>query len=99
MMGPARGCSHPGIIYRVDMAKGDLPKAELFLSTEFKGLDASQYTVEQVFFQLRDKTMVPVFIASRKDEKKDGSSACLLYGYGGFNISLTPRFACVQLRN
>ena len=87
----------PGIIYRVDMSKGDPPKAELFLSTEIKGLDASQYTVEQVFFPSRDKTMVPMFIASRKDEKRDGSSACLLYGYGGFNISLTPCFSITQL--
>lgn len=87
----------PGIIYRVDMSKGDPPKAELFLSTEIKGLDPSQYTVEQVFFPSRDKTMVPMFIASRKDEKRDGSAACLLYGYGGFNISLTPCFSITQL--
>ena len=44
------------------------------------------------------KLQVPMFIASRKDEKRDGSSACLLYGYGGFNISLTPRYAiCINM--
>ena len=54
------------------------------------GFDQSLYQVEQVFYQSKDKTEVPMFIASRKDSKRDGTSPCLLYGYGGFNISLTP---------
>ena len=54
------------------------------------GFDQSLYQVEQVFYESKDKTEVPMFIASRKDSKRDGTSPCLLYGYGGFNISLTP---------
>ena len=62
----------------------------MFKNTEIQGFDQSLYEVEQVFYQSKDKTEVPMFIASRKDTKKDASAPCLLYGYGGFNISLTP---------
>ena len=67
-------------------------KFQLFLETKIEGFDPSLYNVEQVFYKSKDETKVPMFIASRKDEKKDGTSPCLLYGYGGFNISLTPRY-------
>ncbi len=80
----------PGIIYHVDM-KEKKPTPKLFMETEIAGFRSSDYKVEQVFYESQDSTRVPMFIASRKDEPKDGTSPCLLYGYGGFNISLTPR--------
>ena len=61
------------------------------METEIKGFQPSDYTVEQVFYDSKDGTKVPMFVAARKDEARDGTSPCLLYGYGGFNISLTPR--------
>lgn len=63
----------------------------MFLETKIEGFDPSLYSVEQVFYESKDGTKIPMTIGSRKDEKKDGTSPCLLYGYGGFNISITPR--------
>ena len=50
------------------------------------------YVVEQVFYNSKDGTRVPMFITHRKDIPLDGSNPTILYGYGGFNISLTPGF-------
>jgi prolyl oligopeptidase len=70
---------------------------QMFMETEISGFDQSEYKVEQVFYPSKDGTKIPMFIASRKEEKRDSSSPCLLYGYGGFNISLTPSFSITQL--
>jgi prolyl oligopeptidase len=50
------------------------------------------YVTEQVFYNSKDGTRVPMFITHRRDMKKDGNQATLLYGYGGFNASATPSF-------
>ena len=60
------------------------------METEISGFSASDFAVEQVFYESKDGTRVPMFVAFKKGEKRDGTSPCLLYGYGGFNISLTP---------
>jgi prolyl oligopeptidase len=54
---------------------------------------AEDYVMEQVFYHSRDGTRVPMFVAHKKGIVLDGSNATLLYGYGGFNISLPPMFA------
>ncbi len=54
--------------------------------------DTSAYVTDQVFYASRDGTRVPMSITHRRDMPRDGNQPVLLYGYGGFNISLTPLF-------
>ncbi|MBU2652201.1 MAG: prolyl oligopeptidase family serine peptidase [Bacteroidetes bacterium] len=61
---------------------------------EFNGED---YTVEQVFYNSKDGTKVPMFIVYKKGLVMDGNNPALLYGYGGFNISETPDFSVSRL--
>lgn len=78
----------PSTIYRYDIASGE--------STLYKApdvaFDPSLFVTEQVFYASKDGTQVPMFITHRKDMKLNGKNPCLLYGYGGFQISITPGF-------
>jgi prolyl oligopeptidase len=56
-------------------------------------IDTSKITTEQVWFPSKDGTKISMFIIHNKDAKKDGSNPTILYGYGGFNVSMTPGFA------
>jgi len=59
-------------------------------------IDPSAYEVEQVSYPSKDGTPVSMFVVHRKDLKKDGSSPALLTGYGGFNLSVLPRFSAAD---
>ncbi len=59
--------------------------------------DPSEYVVKQVFATSRDGTRVPMFLAHRRDVELDGTNPTLLYGYGGFAISMTPGFSTSRL--
>jgi prolyl oligopeptidase len=59
--------------------------------------DPNAFETRQEFFTSRDGTKVPMFIVSKKGLKLDGSNPTYLYGYGGFNISLTPSFSVANL--
>jgi prolyl oligopeptidase len=59
--------------------------------------DPDDYVVEQVFYKSKDGTRVPMFIAHHKDVVVDGARPTMLYGYGGFNISLQPSFSTTRL--
>jgi len=61
---------------------------------DFNGDD---YVVKQVFYESKDGTRVPMFISHHKDVHPDGKTPTMLYGYGGFNISLTPSFSITRL--
>jgi prolyl oligopeptidase len=78
----------PKQVYRTSIATG---KTELWAKVELP-IDASPFTVEQVWYPSKDGTRVSMFLVHRKDLRKDGSNPVLLYGYGGFNVSMTPAF-------
>ena len=77
----------PGTIYRLNTSTGTM---ELFIQPKL-AFDPADYAVDQQFFISKDGTRVPMFVA-RKKSTAAGAPA-LLYGYGGFNISVTPGFS------
>ncbi|MDB9449225.1 prolyl oligopeptidase family serine peptidase [Dolichospermum circinale] len=79
----------PGTIYRYDMKTG---KSEIFRQPKVD-FNADEYETKQVFYESKDGTKVPMFITQKKGIKLDGNNPTYLYGYGGFNISLTPSFS------
>ncbi|KAL6600550.1 hypothetical protein ACP70R_045350 [Stipagrostis hirtigluma subsp. patula] len=82
----------PGIIYRCNLAS-TVPEMKIFREISVPGFDRTSLQVKQVFVPSKDGTKIPMFVMSKKDIKLDGSHPALLYGYGGFNISLTPSFS------
>jgi len=78
----------PPSVYRYDFRTGE---AALVWEPEIP-FDREQYETNQVFFASADGTRIPMFLTHRKDLQRDGDNPTLLYGYGGFNISLTPGF-------
>ncbi len=83
----------PPTIYRYDMKTG---KSEVFRTANVKA-NTADYEVKQVKFKSKDGTEVPMFVVHKKGLKMDGTNPTLLYGYGGFNISLTPGFSVARL--
>jgi len=79
----------PLALYRYDVAKDEV---RLFRKPTV-AFDPAPYVTEQVFFSSTGGTRVPMFITRRKDTKLDGSNPTLLYGYGGFDVSLTPTYS------
>ena len=79
----------PSSIYRYNIASG---KQDLFRKSEAK-IDANNYQTVQSFFTSKDGTKVPMFITYKKGLQLNGNNPVLLYGYGGFNIPLTPAFS------
>ncbi len=82
----------PGSVYKMDIASG---ASELFITPSID-FNSEDYTSEQVFYTSKDGTMVPMIITYKKGLKRDGKNPTILYGYGGFNISLTPSFSIVN---
>jgi prolyl oligopeptidase len=87
------GFTTPTTIYRLDMKSG---ASTVFRKPDVK-FNPADYETRQQFYTSRDGTKVPMFIVSKKGLKLDGSNPTYLYGYGGFNISMTPGFSPANL--
>jgi prolyl oligopeptidase len=83
----------PPTIFRYDLITGE---SAVWRKAAVK-CDPDDYEVKQVFVPSKDGTKVPAFITHKKGLKLDGSNPTLLYGYGGFNIPLTPGFSVSRL--
>ncbi|MEN0007011.1 MAG: prolyl oligopeptidase family serine peptidase [Bacteroidota bacterium] len=62
------------------------------ISTPTTDFDASAYQTEQIWYESYDGTSVPMFVIHKKDLELDGTNPTLLYGYGGFDISILPKY-------
>ena len=83
---------HPDTIFHVNDKTGKLrafhrPKVDF---------DPKKYEVEQVFYPSKDGTKIPMFVVHRKGLTLDGRNPTYLYGYGGFNVSLTPDYSAAM---
>lgn len=85
--------TYPSTIFKYDIASGE--------STLYKKSNATfnpeDYETKQVFYASKDGTKIPMFITHKKGIKMDGKNPTYMYAYGGFNVSLTPRFSATRI--
>ena len=84
---------YPSTIFTLDL---ETRKSELFWNPVID-FDASSYTVKREFYTSKDGTQIPMFIIHKSDLELNGSNPTYLYGYGGFNGSVTPYFSVSRL--
>lgn len=83
----------PATVYYYNIGTGE---TKLFAQPQVK-FNSDDYVTEQLFFTSKDGTKVPMFVSYRKGLKLDGKNPTYLYGYGGFNVPVTPGFSPMNL--
>jgi len=85
--------TYPSAIYHLDLQNG---QSTLYWQPAVN-FNPSDYVTQQVFYTSRDSTKIPMYIVYKKGMQLDGHNPTLLYGYGGFDISLTPYFSSLRM--
>jgi prolyl oligopeptidase len=83
------GWTVPGTIYAYDVESAT---SSIYRRPQIK-FDPSQYATDEVFYQSKDGTRVPLMISYRKGVERNGNNPTILYGYGGFDVPITPYFS------
>ncbi|OQS07225.1 prolyl endopeptidase [Thraustotheca clavata] len=86
---------YPGTIYREDLTDPSTSTPTVFRESTVPGFSPEGFEAKQVWYTSKDGTPIPMFLIS-KDLPRDGNNPVYLYGYGGFNISLTPYFSAAR---
>lgn len=85
--------TYPPTIFELDLESGE---SSLFNKPDLK-FDPEEYVSRQVRYKSKDGTEVPMFLVHKKGLKLNGNNPTLLYGYGGFNVSLSPSFSVTNI--
>lgn len=83
----------PTTVYSYDLTNGD---TQIYAQPVLK-FNPEDYVTEQLTFPSKDSTEIKMFVTHKKDIKLDGTNPTLIYGYGGFNISLTPGYSASRM--
>jgi len=86
--------NYPPTIFRYDIASA---QSSVFRQAEIPGFRSDDYEVKQVFCTSKDGTRVPMFLTYKKGLTQNGANPTLLYGYGGFNITIAPSFSALRI--
>jgi prolyl oligopeptidase len=86
--------NYPSTIFRYDIAAR---RSSIFRESAIQGFAAQDYETVQVFYPSKDGTQIPMFLVYKRGLKLDGSNPTLLYGYGGFNVTVPPEFNPLRL--
>ena len=86
--------NYPPTIFRYDIASR---ASKLYRAPVIPGFKSEQYTSTQVFYHSKDGTRVPMFLVYKKGLKRDGKNPTILYGYGGFDITINPSFSASRI--
>ncbi|MEZ5429514.1 MAG: prolyl oligopeptidase family serine peptidase [Pyrinomonadaceae bacterium] len=84
----------PPTIYKYDIATR---RSSVFRTVDIPGFNAADYEVKQVFYKSKDGTRIPMFLTYKKGLKLNGQNPTILYGYGGFNITVNPGFSALRI--
>ncbi|CCM03973.1 uncharacterized protein FIBRA_06129 [Fibroporia radiculosa] len=84
------GFTNPGLVGRYDFSEKEGQRWSISRKTLVTGLQTDDFNAEQVWYESKDGTKVPMFIVRHKSTKLDGSASVLQYGYGGFSIAVAP---------
>lgn len=85
--------TYPATIFKLDVGNG---KTEVFKKLDVK-FNPADFESKQVFYPSKDGTKIPMIITYKKGIKLDGKNPTVLYGYGGFSVSLTPAFSTANI--
>jgi prolyl oligopeptidase len=86
--------NYPPSVFRYELVSR---KTSPYRTPEVHGFRPEDYETKQVFYNSKDGTRIPMFLVYKKGLKLDGANPTLLYGYGGFNITLAPAFSPLRL--